>query len=422
MLRLDRNEVLTLLLLLVVGIVLFAPMMHHWRLMGDYPVHDELALRLIGNPAEFFANTPHFLYHILVASLYLLLPGEDVYVAGVRVMVLTYLALSVLLFWTALRSDPRSGSALWRAIRILAFVMGLMIAVPISIVTPDNLYLGYFFSHVYHNPTVHLLKPFAYGLFLLALALFGDARRIRAYWIPAYAILTALGLVAKPSFILSFVPALGLLTLFYLIGDVRENWQNGSGGLWQRFQWLMLHARINWVVLLCGIVLPALGILYIQTLTWTSSGGISVEPLRTFFEWTLHYDPNADKNLLLKLLMSVAFPLTVTLLYGRRALHSRMMNLAWINFMLSAAYAYLLVDRTIIAAGDFVWSAQIAVLLLYISAGTLLLQSARDMTTRPNRLRLALCVVVFALHVISGIHWYSLHLNGDAIALLYGAW
>jgi hypothetical protein len=421
--RLNQAELLALLIALGIGIALFTPIMHHWRLMGDYPVHDELALRLIENPSDFFRNTPHFLYHVFTAIMYLIVPGGDVYVAGVRVMVLAYLALIALIFWVMLQSYPNNQGDRRRPIILFGVTIALMLAVPISIITPDNLYLGYFFSHVYHNPTVNLMKPFALGLFLLALSLFGDATRIHWRWIPAYLAVTALGMVAKPSFILSFVPALALITLYYLLGDLRENWRSGSGSLLQRLRWLLFSARINWAVLMLGIVFPAMAILVVQALTWTSSGGISIEPFRTFFEWTLHYDPNADKNLLLKLLMSIAFPLTITLLYARQALTHRMLNLAWINFILSAAYAYLLVDRTVIAAGDFGWSAQMAVLLLYISAAQFLLQTLKNgMPDRGQRVRLALCLIVFGLHIISGIYWYYLHLTGDAIELLYGVW
>src|SRR5688572_13111853 len=63
-----RRDALTLLLLLVIGSGLFAPMMHHWRLMGDYTVHNNLAYGLTENGGEFFRNTPHFLYHVLTAA------------------------------------------------------------------------------------------------------------------------------------------------------------------------------------------------------------------------------------------------------------------------------------------------------------------------------------------------------------------
>ena len=123
--------------------------------------------------------------------------------------------------------------------------------------------------------------------------------------------------------------------------------------------------------------------------------------------------------------MSCAFPLAVYVLHIKSAYRNLMFNVAWLHFIVSAAYAYLLVDYTVIAAGDFGWSAQIAAFILYIVATIFLLKhyTANLETIKPMQwLVLLLCLVIFALHVISGIHWYQLHMTETMQDLIYIWW
>jgi hypothetical protein len=96
-------------------------------------------------------------------------------------------------------------------------------------------------------------------------------------------------------------------------------------------------------------------------------------------------------------------------------------------FIVSAVYAYLLVDYTVIAAGDFGWSAQIAALILYIVAVLFLFQHYQQILIGEtlNLLQwfiLLFCFVIFVLHVISGIHWYQLHMTQIMHDLIYTWW
>lgn len=380
--------------------LLFAPMMNHWRAMSDYEVHNGvLAQQFLDEPAAFFAATPHFLYHVLVGLTKLILPVGDVFWAGAAVMTASYMVLGALVYYWLLRTVEARGWS-WIAGGAL-LTLALLLVTPITFFTPDNMYLGYFTSHVYHNPTIQLMKPFAVGLFFAVLPVYRAEGGVSWRWIPPYALLTAACLLAKPSFILAFVPALGVITLVRMI----------------------LRQPIRWPVLIGGIVLPSLAILVYQTLTWTNGGGIDIAFLRVFHEWTLHYEPNADQFLVEKLLLSAAFPLLVYSLYWQRASRDLLFNLGWLIFVIAVVYAYFLVDLTVIAAGDFAWSAQIGVFVLFIAAARFLLRVLA--TTAFNwreMLRPTLALLVLSFHVIAGINWYVLHLYGEAIALLYGPW
>lgn len=421
----NRRDVVMFIVLIIIGLAIFQPMMMRWRTMGDYTTHNDVALIAVNDTGEFFRNTPHFLYHVATALIFILIPNIDIATAGAWVMILCYLALILIIYW-----QIRHMSDLPPSIPVLAIsgvlTIGLVLLMPINIFTPENLYFGYFAPHVYHNPTVNIMKPFSVLLFFMAIQLFQQKESLKIGWIIPFVLLTFFSLVAKPSFIMAFVPALGLLTgaliIWRLIQGIRK-----QQSFMTILKGVLQSQYINWPVLMLGIVIPAFAILFYQAMTWTSSGGIGIDPFRVFFEWTLHYEENADKQILFKFIMSSAFPLVVYFLHIKDASQSRMFNLAWLMFLISAAYAYLLVDYTVIAAGDFGWSAQIAALILYIVAAIFLLKEYRQVLTgealKPLQwLILIFCLGIFALHVVSGIHWYRLHMIQDMHDLIYTWW
>jgi hypothetical protein len=427
-----RRDIISVIALTIFGVLIFLPMMQRFSSTGDYPQHNQLALDLLANPTEFLRNTPHFLYHIATAAVYLLL--GDISLAGAWVMVLCYIIVMWLIYWQ-LRCASEFLGSFWLILLTIGITLSLALFMPINIFTPENLYFGYFAPNVYHNPTIIIMKPFALLLFFLSLRLFGQEKPLSRWWIIPFALLSFLSMIAKPSFIIAFVPALGLLCCFFLLYRFRDTLSlllNPMNILWgflgiensKELPVLMRRSFINWPVLLGGIVLPSLLVLYIQTLTWTSSGGIGIEPFRVIFEWTLHYEKNADQLLFFKLIMSCAFPLLVYVLYLRHSYRNLGFNLAWLLFAVSVSYAYLFIDYSGIAAGDFGWSAQIAVFILHAVAAVFLLQVTLKecQKTSLDWLTLGLCLVVFSLHLISGIHWYNLHLHRSMEDLLYIWW
>lgn len=427
-----RRDILSFIVLAIAVILIFMPMMQRYSTTGDFPQHNQLALDFLANPSEFLLRTPHYLYHLFTALLYLFL--GDISLAGVWLMLLCYIALAWLIYWQ-LRQACNFLPSFWQMLLCIAVSLSLLLLMPINIFTPENLYFGYIAPNVYHNPTVMLVKPFALLIFFMTLWLFGQEKELSRWWIIPFAILTYLSLVAKPSFMLAFVPTLGLICLYYLVSHWRETLQlllhplqilRGFMGMDAGLPRLMQRSFINWPVLLAGIVLPTFIGLYIQTLTWTSSGGIGFEPFRLFDEWSIQYEPNANKLLAWKLLMSSAFPLLVYLLYWKDASRSFAFNLGWRFYATSLAYAYLMVDYTDIDAGDFAWSAQIAAFTLFVIASTFLLEQLFKPSATPRTkhewLILGLCFVVFIGHLIAGLHWYRLHMSEEMLVLIYQWW
>lgn len=435
----NRRDVIVFVLLAIIGITIFLPMMTRWQVMGDYTTHNQLAAQVVNEPGEFFRNTPHFLYHISVASLFRLIPGADINFAAAWTMTLCFVAM-LWIIYGQLRKDTELPPA--PAILIISGIVALCLSIimPINFFTPENLYFGYLVPHVYHNPTMIIMKPFSLLLFFMTLHLFLNSKMMSRLWIVPFAIVTGLSLVAKPSFIIAFVPTLGLITFFLMlrrIGDVpailRQPMTIVRAFIFKNTEeaeelpMMLRPTYINWSVLIIGIVLPTFLVLYYQTLTWTSSGGIGIDPFRVLFEWTLHYDDNADKQVLYKFIMSIAFPLLVYNLHIGKTRRNFMLNTAWLLFFVSAFYMYMVVDYTVIAAGDFTWSAQIATLILFVTSTNFMLKNYGKLLTGDSIsalqwLILSLCAGVFILHVVSGIHWYRLHMSQFMEELIYRWW
>ncbi|MGJ3237467.1 MAG: hypothetical protein ACFE0Q_02060 [Anaerolineae bacterium] len=434
----NRRDIIMLGVLALISMAIFAPIMTRWQVMGDYTTHNQLALQATDEPARFFGNTPHFLYHVAVSLAYQLGGRVDVNNAAVQVLVICFILTVGVIYWQ-LRAANRLPGGL--PIVLISGVLSLALAIimPINFFTPENLYFGYLVPHVYHNPTMIIMKPLALVLFFLTLPIFFNSRPLSRWWIIPLTLLTVSSMFAKPSFVIAFVPTLGLICFVLIVRYIGE-WAQvlrqpmlivrafayhdpNSTETLPRF---LQPCYINWPVLLGGIVLPTFIALAYQMMTWTSSGGIGIDPLRVLFEWTLHYEENADQQLLYKFGMSLAFPSLVYLLHLPHTLKHFTFNLAWALVLVSAGYLYLLVDYTVIAAGDFGWSVQIAVLILFIVAVRFILQHYEVIFTGGVTGRqagvLALCTVIFALHGVAGIHWYRMHMSQYMEELLYIWW
>ena len=386
----------------IIGVLLMIPMLVTWRTQGDYLVHLDYTLQLLrGDLGTVLPLVPNILYHVSAFVPYYLNDGMGV-VDALIVGNLPWYGLLLLVAFLWLRRYEG------RALLLVALTsLALLLVAPLAFFTPENLYFGYLTPNVYHNPTMIPLRPTSLLLFIAAVAAFRPTAADWPAWvrwgrIPLVALLTWACILAKPSYLMILLPALALLTLYRM---VRKQ-------------------AIDWPLLLGGIVIPAGVILGVQALTFTR-GAIAWEPVRTFWEWSLHYDPNADTGLLLKWLLSVAFPLAVYALYWRTAYRSLMLNLAWLCFVIGVLYAYLLVDTGEVAAGNLVWNAQIGTFVLFAASAAHWLRHWRMWSGWQDWrgwLPFVICGLLLVAHVLAGLHWYQLHLNAEFLDLIYIWW
>lgn len=391
----SRTALLSGIVLAVIAIAIFAPIMYQIMFYrpGAYSLHIQIAESMARTLRPY---TPHPLYQLVVIAVHVLTPATDFMTSGFLANVLIYIILAEVLY--SMLGRYLNGDTTLRAIAArIGLTLALMLVTPITLFAAIDrrFYLGYMAINVYHDPTTLIFKPTSILLFFYAVRLFiPNEKQPSAPTIVWSAALIVLATVAKPSFTICILPALGLWAI----------------GAYLRKQW------VNWRVLIGGMFVPAVLLLGAQYLfTYLRpvdsdevpySEGLALAPFRVY-----NYYSAADLHLP-KFLLSILFPLLVSLLYYRAARKDISLGLAWVAFMIGCVYSYVFVEAgRHMMAGNFIWSGQITLFILFIvSAMFLLRQEARVFGglsgARGSSRSFLICSTVFGLHLINGIYWY----------------
>jgi uncharacterized membrane protein len=189
------------------------------------------------------------------------------------------------------------------------------------------------------------------------------------------ALITLLATFAKPSFAICLLPAIGLLAGYRLLKK----------------------QPINRRLLLLGFIVPSVVLLawqFVETYGSPQESGILFYPfgvMAAYSDW-----------LFIKFLLSILFPLLAAVLYWREAARDLRITLAWLAFLLSAFYTYFLAEgppRTL--DGNFLWSSEIALLVLFCVSTLFLLERAR----LPRR-KVVGSGLAWLSHVAFGVMYY----------------
>ncbi|HSN94363.1 MAG TPA: hypothetical protein VLR89_04800, partial [Anaerolineaceae bacterium] len=232
----------------------------------------------------------------------------------------------------------RKGWEWWR----VGISVSLTFLAPVMLLAlVDGLYYyGYIGLANYHNPTINLLKPFA--LLSLILALKGFEKCKNPLWVVvASAVLVILSSLIKPNFILAFVPALGLLSLYKLL----------------RKQTIDLRLMIF------GFALPSIAILIWQwSITYQAGDyGNSIALAPFLLESTY------SKFLFPKFLLSSLFVLQGLWVFHKVLVKDDALFLGWITLVIGVLQSYLLIENgPEMLSGNFRWSGQIALFLMVV--------------------------------------------------------
>lgn len=424
--RLDKPILVSVGTLLVAAFVLFQPIVAFLvEEQVDYADHLSYLMPTMNMVAlqKLVSMFPHFLYHLSVFVVFKVFSVDNVPDAGLAVSVFAYLFGTLAVFWlmTQMLGRPRT---ITTGLFYAGLSLALMVLMPIDIFTPDNLFVGYIGVNAYHNPTIVLLKPFAVILFWCAGQVFqnnmdatGRKRKSVPIWLCA--IVSVFCVLAKPSNAIALLPAL------IVIAGYR----------------IMKRQALDWRLLFWGILFPAGYVLVFQMALFTSSTGFIFAPLAVIYSW-VRINPDAPNGIIWKFLLSILFPLLVYVFYFKAAVKSVYLNLAWVVFGFGAAYMYLLAEGgSRLPDANFTWSAICALFILFIVSTAFFIQQIQVKRGRfgeafsaeqsqkarteywrgliPSA-RLTIVIVVFALHTLSGIYWYYIHITatsmGDIIA------
>ena len=261
------------------------------------------------------------------------------------------------------------------------------IAVSLTFIAPIMLlvlrdgffYYGYIGLANYHNPTIHLLKPFALLSFIFAVRSISGQK---STWkqVALAAALIILAAWTKPNYALSILPALGLIALLRM------------------FQ----RKPLDWKLLLGGFFIPGVVTLLIQWLIAFDANNPGGSILLAPFQVEGAY----SDYLLVKFFLSTLLPISVLLIARSQVMKDEHLLLGWVGFLVGAAQFYLLAeggDR--MEHANFRWSAQIMLFLLFVVSVRWFLQE--KLARGPVRwIEKAAAYAAYLAHLAGGVAYY----------------
>ena len=347
----------------------------------DFPHHIRYAQQL----AETGAIQPHLGYHAVVIVVQALTPADWVAAAGIVTLGGVAACAAVVAWWLRGALSTSVPGLLVSAALVPAAVCVLQPVLPFDPTRYDAVLFGYFPPNQWHSPTTLFSKPFALLLLGLGPAVVWSTRGARAGQtrILTSAALVVTSVLVKPNFIMAFLPALSALAVLH----------------WRRTDW-------RWFGL--SFAVPAVAVLgwqyYVVYPLNPDGAGVVLAPLQAI---GVHSSTDLV-TLGWRLIASVLFPLTAVACFPSvRA--DRRVQLGWATVFIGAAIGYLLAESQRPGAGNFLWSGQLAVFVLFAASTVAVLRDAATVGAGGRRLRrFVLCGSVFLWHVASGIqHVYS---------------
>ncbi|MEO8370760.1 MAG: hypothetical protein ABI806_16365 [Candidatus Solibacter sp.] len=327
----------------------------------------------------------HFLFPALTVAAYRSGLVSSFPAAEIAVLLASYSITAILIYWLlyrALRGRPWLG----RPWLLAACALVIVLAQPLDY--GGGYEIGYFWPTQHDNPPSALAKPFLVISFLGTAWCLAHRRRLGLGLCAISAAATVAGALSKPSFLICLLPAAGA------IGLVR----------------LVRRKDISITGLALCILVPGFLVLawqYVQTFAGTS---VAREYHDTIIWAPLVVMRHYSSDLVLKCVLSVAFPLGVTVLYWSRARTSTAMLLAWVSFLIGALYAYTLGEKANLMAGNFLWSPYAATFVLIVASALFFFRETPSL----RGWRPVLCAALFTLHGAAGVmaaarYWRHFH-------------
>lgn len=348
----DKKKVVFFIILGVVITLLFGLIMFHQLKHGDFPAHINWAREYSEN--GYLYKIPHTLFAKLVTVVRALLPAnilvwispmaKQIYdikafeISTLIVMVLSYLFAGLIIVQRLIH-EWEVKEKKWLYFAGLA-ALTIMIVAPIFIFTfPDRMFLGYIMGNRYDSPTYILSKPFVLLMFIGIVDCFFDKWNWKQAFIMVFAVLCAT--LAKPSFTITIIPAIGLVILLNI----------------KKFK------KVNWAYFFVPLGFTA-AIVLISQFIINYSGDRGDRIIIAPFESILYYVPNLFLVILF-VLLSIVFPLLVTIQKWKDVKHKTGFQLAWMNFIVAMGYALIFAEEINLAVNNFWNGAMIAVFVLF---------------------------------------------------------
>lgn len=361
----------------------------------------------------------HFLFHLSTIAIHGLAPVSWEF-ANVLAL-LAYRLLLAWIIWALVRNAIRSRDLVSDVALTIILTLGLMFAGAVSFLTwpAGNYYLGYLVPNIYVSQTLVVLQPLALLSFLAVIYVFFTGAPGRNLWyVLGLAVLSLLSVLAKPSYAMVLLPALvGLLWWKgYLPGVVIAAKDS------RLISVTLPRSPVPFAILVVGVIIPTvIAITWVYMSTYlvvqqevaNTGTGIRIAPLQVMhFLQTTFGSPNAPIPWLgLKLFLSLLFPLAVAVGYFTSVRADPRFLLAWLQMGAGCFFTYFLAESPNFHPGNYTWSGQIAISVLFVISALLLFE--RTLVSGSNRWRAILaspsaiaCYLALLLHVIGGLGLY----------------
>jgi len=385
-------------------LVIFGLIMFHQLKHGDFPGYIKYAREFSQN--GYLYKIPHTLLERLIVIIRALLPANILvwispYVKQVYdlkafelsmfiLMVMCYFSVAIIILKQLFQKrENENRKVIWMV--GLATLL-IMLVGPIFLFTfPNRMFLGYITGNRYDSPTYVLLKPFALLVFIFLIEnLFNKWNWKKSI---IMAVLVFCATLAKPNFTISIIPTLGL----YLLVNFKR------------------LKEVNWKFIFLSILFPAFIVLLSQFVI-NYAGDRGDRLLIAPFQAILVHVPNLYLEFIL-VLLSLLFPLAITILNWKKVNKQLDFQLGWLNFIIALIIGFVLAEE-IYLANNNVWnSPMIAIFLIFFVTVKYWMNDL--ITTFEQKKKMVTTQIIttslLGLHLICGIIYYIATLINSGI-------
>lgn len=251
-----------------------------------------------------------------------------------------------------------------------------------------NIYLGQGSPNVWHNPTLFMVKPFAFAVMFLTI--YAMEKKQYIYW-SLSSLLLLISMYYKPSFAIVFIPALAIYLLINHLRSVK----------------IFLYA----LLMVAPAVLYCFYQYYMLLHYGNTDNAVSHSESIIFSKFGVLriYTP----NVFVSFLLGLAFPLSILLFRFKSVWSNNYLKLCWIMLIIAYLQMAFLAeydpsDNQRFASGNFMWGFLIALQPLFVFSFIEFyqwLQSKQWKSSWFGILQLRLTILLLALHVISGLFY-----------------
>lgn len=405
--RNKREDLFVIILGVVLAYIMYLVVMSELpKTLTDYNGHTYVYLPMLMQDSwmQGWMAVPYCMWHLCVMALNQLLqiPLEA---SAAYVTCFFYLFAYLVMYWMIQKFMKARGGA-ESSVKAACIAFGLSVAQGLYFYWLDagQRFLGTFSMNPLHNPTHMCVRPFALLCFCLVCDIWGKQKDerycgiffrvengLKRYYV-WLTVLLFLSTMAKPVFAEMFIPAVGLIMLGEWLGRIIR--RDSSAGA---------YFRKCLTMLLCAV--PALAYILVQALAYFFWGG-SYEAdgsliLTKWMEvWRMY-----SENVILSIILGMAFPFFMLLIDGRFFVKSDMGKLAL------AGYGVGLLEAAVLGEGgskmsyaNFLWPMMCGMLIMWVVSVLRLLELERSQAdTRLRRILLNFAWVLFCFHVLMGV-------------------